>query len=95
MSGSKMSAKVGTPFEVALPVNPGAGYQWESVVDNDQVTLVDKITEAPSEGIGGGTVQKFVFKAVAAGKTQLKFALKRRWETAAADTKVVDVEIKA
>jgi predicted secreted protein len=90
-----MSAKVGTPFEVALPVHPGAGYQWEPALDTEQVTLVNKHTEPASAGIGGQAVQKFVFQPVAAGNTQIKFMLKRRWESAAADTKVVDVEIKA
>jgi predicted secreted protein len=95
MSHSTISAKVGKPFEVSLPFNPGAGYQWEPAVDAEQVTLVDKSTEAPSAGIGGQAVQKFVFQPVAAGSAQLKFLLKRRWESAAADTKIVDVEIKA
>jgi predicted secreted protein len=95
MSRSTMSAKVGTPFEVSLPFNPGAGYQWEPAVDTEQVTLVDKHTEAASADIGGRAVQKFVFQPVAPGNTQIKFTLKRRWESAAADTKVVDVEIKA
>ena len=95
MSHSTMSAKLGTPFEVSLPFNAAAGYQWEPSLDEAQVSLVTKITEAPEAGIGGRAVQKFVFRPVAAGNTQLKFLLKRRWETAAADTRIVDVDIEA
>ncbi len=73
-------AVVGQPLTIDLQALPGAGYMW--VIEHLPPELEageDKVI-AQSEGVGGPSLQRFVFIPAQPGDYSLVFGLKRKWE---------------
>jgi len=87
-------AKVSEPFTVALPANPGTGYQWNADYDYYLLSLESsQFEKASSERVGAGGEYVFVFKPLRPGKTTISLVYKRAWENIAADVKTIHVDI--
>ena len=76
-----ITVRVGEEFVIALEGNPTTGYQWEAHYDTSMLQLVDRAFSAYGPGIGSGGIERFRFKALIAGDTQLELIYKRAWET--------------
>lgn len=82
------------PFTVALPANPGTGYQWNADYDYYLLSLESsQFEKASSERVGAGGESVFVFKPLRTGKTTISLVYKRPWENIAADVKTIHVDI--
>ncbi len=81
-SGKNIELKSGGCFNIVLEGNPTTGYTWDAAVDTSQVLkqIKDPEYRSKSKLIGSGGKFTFHYKAVRSGKTELKFAYRRRWE---------------
>ncbi|VVB68233.1 Chagasin family peptidase inhibitor I42 [uncultured archaeon] len=87
-------AKVGQTFTVALPANPGTGYQWNADYDYYLLSLESsQFEKASSERVGASGESIFVFKPLRPGKTTISLVYKKSWENIAADVRTIHVEI--
>ena len=78
---------VGDRFAVELAGNPSTGYTWQVGVDDRLLELLGQEFEPGGEGVGAAGVEVFLFRAVAAGKTEIACAYRRPWDTESRDTK--------
>jgi predicted secreted protein len=84
---------VGAPFDVELGATPTTGYNWELVSPPDGVRLIGSDFKLPPAApVGGGGMQVFHLQVDRAGRFDLQFQLKRRWETAPSETRVIEVD---
>ena len=90
-----LNVSVGTPFDVDLGATPTTGYSWELVSPPAGVQLLGSdFNVQPAAAIGDGGRQVFHLRVVHAGRVDLHFQLKRRWETTPIETKVVEVDAR-
>jgi predicted secreted protein len=75
-------------FLIAQEGNPTTGHKWVADFDSAILQLVHREFVARGSGIGAGGIERFRFKALAAGDTRLVMTYKRRWETIARDNLV-------
>ena len=65
----------GKNFQILIEANPTTGYHWEIVgeLDKSVVEFVSKEYQSTSQpgSVGGGGVDVWTFKAVAAGQTKI------------------------
>ena len=93
-SGTTVRLEVGEELAVRLPENRTTGYRWETVASDDAVVAPGGDDyEVAGTGHGGGGSHRFRFRAVGAGRATVALALRRPWETAAADRFEVAVEV--
>jgi predicted secreted protein len=80
-SGETFKGKPGDTITILLKSNPTTGYNW-SVQQNDNniIKLVNSKYNSDSKLIGAGGNQKYTFKLLNPGKTELKLVYKRAWE---------------
>ena len=90
-----LTAKVGAPFDVELGANPTTGYAWELTSSPTSVQLLGSDFKLPpAAAVGEGGTQVFHLQVGRAGRFDLHFQLKRRWETAPIETRVIEVEAR-
>ena len=93
-----ISISVGQDFVVALDANPTTGYNWQESYDETALKLVEKtfeLGESAKEGlIGAGGIEKFRFKAIGKGATEITLVYKRLWEKEITKQTVFKVDIK-
>jgi predicted secreted protein len=90
-----LTVAVGAPFDVELGANPTTGYSWELVSAPAGVRLLGRDFKLPpGAAIGDGGTQVFHLQADHAGRFDLHFQLKRRWETAPIETRVIEVDAR-
>jgi predicted secreted protein len=72
----------GAVVELSLPGNPTTGYSWSFAEAPDQSVLAETshFYISPSQAIGSGGDEHWVFRAVGAGTTQINLAYSRPWE---------------
>lgn len=86
---------VGEQFVIALESNPTTGYEWKVDFDETLLKLAQSDFTAPRTSlIGAGGEQRFTFKGVKTGKTEVTLTYKRQWEQDFADQKVFAISIK-
>jgi len=76
---------VGKEFAVELDSNPTTGYSWGVDFDSKNLSQVSKSYSSslsPPGMVGAGGTDRFTFKALAAGTTDLKFKYYRTFEPA-------------
>ena len=97
-----ISVKNGELFVVELPANPSTGYQWSVVQPPDAVELVEEHVAPPAAGttaaglpaaVGSSGDQKFTFMAKRQGEAEIRFELKRAWESEPIDTRSFTVVV--
>jgi len=93
-----VSVNVGQQFVVELESNPTTGFIWTATFDAKVLSQVSKdYTASPAAPglVGSGGKDKFTFKAVAAGTTDLTFGYHRSNESVPyAQTKIFKVTVK-
>jgi inhibitor of cysteine peptidase len=91
-----MTVTLGASFEVALGSGASTGYTWELLAPHDGMALVSSgFREQAGAAIGDGGSQFFELRALRVGRAQLSFVRKRRWEQAAIDSRVIDIDVVA
>lgn len=79
---SRIETRVGEAFDVEVEAVPTSGFQWQvAALDAERLRLVSDDLEATSDRIGGSTLQRFRFEALAPGEAELRLALARPWES--------------
>lgn len=84
-AGAARTLQVGEEDVLALPGNPGTGYQWEfnaGASVNPQIVEVVAVGYRPAAGGRIGAPSEYVFhiRALAPGKAALTFHYRRPWE---------------
>ncbi|MBD3185068.1 hypothetical protein GF312_22495 [Candidatus Poribacteria bacterium] len=86
----------GENFYVTLESNPTTGYKWEAEYDSVYLELLEekfiKDNDDP-ELVGAPGHQRFKFKALNTGQTEIKMLYKRSWENEAIEEKIINVKI--
>ena len=91
-----LTAHVATPFKIELAATPTTGFAWEPAELPDGVRLIGSRFTPPATAMpGAGGTQVFELQAARPGRVQLRFALKRSWETGAAQHETVEVDVRA
>jgi predicted secreted protein len=86
--------KVGEVFEIPLTGNPSTGYRWHLQFDALDIALEDRRFVSVGKRTGSGGVEKFKFRALKVGKTEIVMILKRSWEKGVQEEKTFEVLIK-
>jgi inhibitor of cysteine peptidase len=99
-AGQEIDIGVGQEFIIALGSNPTTGFSWQASYDDTKLELVggESTYEADDEGegvVGGGGVEYFRFKTLAAGETEVTLTYAQPWEGGdVGETKVFTVNIE-
>lgn len=89
-----LTVALGAGFEVELGSGASTGYTWELLEPHEGIALVASgFREQAGAAIGDGGSQVFELRALRAGRQQLHFVRKRRWEQEAIDSRVIDIEV--
>jgi predicted secreted protein len=88
-----MDVEIGVPFDVELGSAPTTGYAWELLSLPVGIELLGSdFSLPPGAAIGDGGVQVFHLRTSRAGHFELRFVLKRRWQTQPIQERIVEVE---
>lgn len=99
-AGQEIDIGVGQEFIIALGSNPTTGFSWQASYDDTKLELVggESTYKADDEGegvVGGGGVEYFRFKTLAAGETEVTLTYAQPWEGGdVGETKVFTVNIE-
>ncbi len=88
---------VGKEFVISLKSNPTTGYNWEPSFDAAFLQLVaTEFRQAAAEPgvVGAGGEQRFTFRGLKAGTTEVWFVYKRPWEQGVVAKRVFTVCIQ-
>ena len=90
-----LTVVAGEPFEVELGAAPTTGYMWQLVTPPASVQLLGSdFKQPPAAAIGDGGTQVFRLQAEHPGRFDLRFELKRQWETTPIQTSVIEVDAR-
>jgi len=86
VAGGSLTLRAGEQKVIALPGNPGTGYEWEydaGASANPQVVEVSALgyQSTPGGRPGAPSHYRFRIRALAAGKATLAFSYRRPWES--------------
>lgn len=96
----EFTVKAGENFLIELKSNPSTGYQWQTEYDETYLLLVehfyvpDTLPEGGEGVVGAGGVEKFDFRGLVPGATQITFSYAREWEEEPIETKVYEITIE-
>jgi len=91
-----INATVNGEFAIALDSNPTTGYSWNVSYDASLLSLEkEEYTPDKTEPglVGAGGTQRYQFKALKAGSTEINLTYLRTWEEGYIDQKVFTVTI--
>lgn len=74
----------GKEFSISLESNPTTGYSWQADFDADYIELIKQeylAAATETEVVGSGGEDKFTFKALKVGETEITFSYLRSWES--------------
>ena len=82
-------------LRIALPESPTTGYQWRLEIPDSRAIELLTSDYAPDEKtrLGGGGTRTFDLLAKTRGSANLRFELRRGWESSAAPTKTLQVSV--
>jgi inhibitor of cysteine peptidase len=72
---------LGSQLEIALPENPTTGYRWYLGGSDPALALTQERFDAPGGPPGKGGTRYWIFRAVQAGKAQIRAVYRRSWES--------------
>jgi predicted secreted protein len=88
----KLTVVTAVAFDVELASAPSTGYMWELFELPRGVRLLgSEFRQRPSAAVGDPGVEVFHLIADEPGQFSLNFDLKRRWESEAVQSQIVDV----
>lgn len=67
-------------ISITLESNPTTGYSWIFSIDENHIKLVSKDFLLKSYVVGASGTEKFIFKAIKEGETNIVMSYKRPWE---------------
>ena len=83
MEEKQLTVKVNEKFKIGLESNPSTGYHWSANFDSGFLKLVKSKYIPPKDDdliAGQPGTQKFVFKALKPGETDITLNYARPWE---------------
>jgi predicted secreted protein len=82
-------------LRVALPESPTTGYQWHIEIPNPRAVQLLTSDYAPDREtqVGGGGTRTFDLVAKSPGTTDVRFELRRGWQSSIAPTKTLQVSV--
>ena len=93
-SGKVIQIFVGDELEVVLPGNPTTGYVWDvSSLDSHFLTQAKTDFIANDKAIGSGGMEVLRFKAIAAGRSEVKLIFHRPFERNVRPAKTFDATV--
>lgn len=90
----QLQAGVGQPLLIELQATPSAALVWSPTVAPGDCTLTQADSVPDGSGVGGHALQRFTFVCTSAGQRQLRFELKRPWESTVRAVQRVDVDVR-
>jgi predicted secreted protein len=91
----RIRTTVSTTFELHVQEIPTSGYVWRASRLPAGIELVDDgYTDAPGPAIGAARSRRFRFRARSPGSFSLSLELRREWEDAPRETRVVEVDVR-
>ncbi|HTZ70950.1 MAG TPA: protease inhibitor I42 family protein [Acetobacteraceae bacterium] len=95
-NGGTVEVQTGETFRLHLSENPTTGYRWYVALPADAVLrVVDDSFEKLHDNPGAGGMRHWTFAADRPGVVRLQFDRKRAWETQAAESFTVTIDVKA
>lgn len=81
-------------FVITLEANPTTGYDWEAAFDENYLELLEKKYLPPETTlVGAGGQDKFRFKALESGETEIVFSYERPWEKESIKQQIYKISI--
>jgi len=94
-NGDTVDVVAGEPFRIQLYENPTTGYRWQLVSPTTaELRVVDDAFALSQDKPGGGGMRHWTFAADRPAVLALQFERKRAWETQAAETFTVTIDVK-
>jgi len=95
-NGDTVDVVAGEPFRIQLSENPTTGYRWQLASPaSAELRVGDDAFALSQDKPGGGGVRHWTFTADRPAVVTLQFERKRAWETQAAETFTVTIDVKA
>lgn len=95
-NGGTVQVQAGETFRLQLSESPTTGYRWHLASPTDAaLRLVDDSFEVSQDKPGAGGLRHWTFTAERPAVVTLQFDRKRAWETQAAETFTVTIDVKA
>jgi inhibitor of cysteine peptidase len=87
--------KTGDELELTLPGNPTTGYTWQRVAGDEKILVQqgDYKYTPDTKLIGSGGKFVFTFKAIATGRTTLRFHYRREFEKNVPPLKTMEISV--
>jgi inhibitor of cysteine peptidase len=82
--GRSFRVSLGSQLEIALAENPTTGYRWYLGGGEPAFALTQDRFDAPGGPPGKGGTRRWTFRAVQAGKAEIRAAYRRSWESESA-----------
>jgi inhibitor of cysteine peptidase len=92
-SVDKVSVTSGEDFTIKLESNPTTGYKWQPTYDDTYVKLISNDFMQATKLMGAGGLERFIFRAVKSGNTEIEMLYKRAWEKKAIKSRKITVNI--
>jgi inhibitor of cysteine peptidase len=89
----KVSVRSGEDFTIKLESNPTTGYTWQPIYDDVYVKLISNDFIRATKLMGSGGLERFFFRAVKSGNTEIEMLYKRVWENMALKSRKITVDI--
>jgi len=89
----EVSVKSGGDFTIKLESNPTTGYSWQPIYDDTYVKLISNDFVQATNLMGGGGVERFMFRAVKSGNSNIEMSYKRDWTEKIAKSRRISVNI--
>ena len=93
-NGQQVEARLKEEFEVVLPEVRTAGYRWNIVEDGQPELQLSENTSQRNAGIGGAGQHRFHFRAVAAGRCEIKIQYARPWKEPAETARTFELKVR-
>ena len=79
--GREFRVSLGSQLEIALSENPTSGYRWYLGENGPAFALTQDRFDAPGGPPGKGGSRHWTFRAVQAGKAEIRAVYRRSWES--------------
>jgi inhibitor of cysteine peptidase len=93
----KVFVTSGEDFTIKLESNPTTGYKWQPTYDDTYVKLISNDFMPAMQAtkvLGAGGVERFFFRAIKSGNTEIEMLYKRVWEKKARKSRKITVNIR-
>jgi inhibitor of cysteine peptidase len=79
-SPDNIQIRSGEDFTIKLESNPTTGYKWLPNYNDTYVKLISNDFVPQTKLMGAGGIERFFFRAVKSGNTDIEMIYKRVWE---------------